>query len=441
LGFRKRASDDARREGVEVEARGGVPGIVGRFGWGLADQVFSSLSNFALTFLVARSVDVPGFGVFALAFAVYLTALGLGRAAITSPLSIRYSTRPEEWHEATRAAAGAALVLGTGLGLLCAVVGWLIGGELRPPLLVLGVLLPALLLQDSWRFAFFAHAKGHHAFANDVVWAVTVLPLVAALSASGADEPAVFIAAWGGTAAIASAVGAYQARAVPQPARAMGWWRQHRDLSDWFVGEFAAIRGPGQLANFWIAGFLGLGAVGALRAGNVLMGPVNTVLMGLVLVAVPEGAKTLATGPARLERTMLLISGGLTALAGAWGAALLLLPDAVGTELLGATWDPTQTIIVPLSLRGALMGAAVGFTSGLRALSAGRETFRARVYVTALGLSGVFAGAVISRSASGVVWGQVAAASLSLFVWWRAFRRALDGHTPESPGSAGPGDG
>jgi len=427
----RRTSDDAPEDGVGVEARDRVPRIAGRFGWGLADQVFSSLTNFALTFLIARSVDARGFGVFALAFVVWLTALGLGRAAITSPLSIRYSTRPEEWQDATRAATGAALVLGGGLGALCALVGWLLGGELRPPLVVLGIFLPALLLQDSWRFAFFAHAKGHHAFINDVVWALALLPLMTVLSLSGVNEPAVFIAGWGGTAVIASAVGVGQARVMPKLSRAIGWWKGHRELSDWFVGDFAATRGAAQLANFWIAAFLGLEAVGALRAGTVLMGPVNTVLMGLVLVAVPEGARMLLSGPSRLQRTMLLVSGSLTLLAVAWGAALLLLPDAVGTELLGQTWEPTQAIIVPLSLRVALAAPAVGPTSGLRALSAGRETFRARLYVSALGLVGVFAGALIGRSAAGVAWAGAVTNGLSLFVWWKAFRRALARHEPE----------
>jgi hypothetical protein len=76
----------------------------------------------------------------------------------------------------------------------------------------------------------------------------------------------------------------------------------------------------------------------------------------------------------------------------------------------------------------ALSASAVGLTSGLRALSAGRETFRARLYVTALGLGGVFVGALIGRSAAGVAWGNVISSGLALFVWWKAFRGALARH-------------
>jgi O-antigen/teichoic acid export membrane protein len=423
-GSDERSPDD----GPSRAAAGRVSGVARRFGWGLADQVFSSLTNFALTFLVARSVDVSGFGAFALAFAAYLTALGLSRAAVTSPLSIRYSTRREEWSGAAGAAAGAAVVLGVALGIVCALVGWLIGGGLRLPLVVLGCTLPALLLQDSWRFAFFAQAKGHRAFINDVVWAVTLLPVIVLVSASDSDDPSAFIAAWGGTAGLAGLIGAFQARVAPNPALGFAWWRQHRELSDWFVGEFVAIRGSVHVASLCVAAFLGLEAIAALRAGTVLMGPVHTVLMGLVLVAVPEGARMLASSPTRLKRTMLFVSGAVTAVAVAWGVVLMTLPDAVGSELLGQTWGPTESILLPLTFTVALAGAAVGLRSGLRALGAGRETFRARLYVTTLGLIGVFAGALIGRSAVGVAWGDAISNGLSLIVWWRAFHTALVQH-------------
>ena len=38
--------------------------------------------------------------------------------------------------------------------------------------LALGVGLPGLMLQDSYRFAFFAAGKGGLAFVNDTVWGV-----------------------------------------------------------------------------------------------------------------------------------------------------------------------------------------------------------------------------------------------------------------------------
>ena len=65
--------------------------VAGRAGWGLIDQVFSSLTNFALGIVVARTVPIAEFGAFSLAFAAYLLAVNMTRAFPMQPLAIRYS--------------------------------------------------------------------------------------------------------------------------------------------------------------------------------------------------------------------------------------------------------------------------------------------------------------------------------------------------------------
>ena len=69
-------------------------GAARRAGWNLVDQVISSVTNAALSFVVARSVDVEQFGGFAVAFSVFALAVGLSRALATSPLGIRFESRP-----------------------------------------------------------------------------------------------------------------------------------------------------------------------------------------------------------------------------------------------------------------------------------------------------------------------------------------------------------
>ena len=147
------------------------------------------------------------FGYFAIVLTIYLTGLGLSRAAITSPLSIRFSTRPkQEWQDAVRSATGSVLVFATLMGIACAVAASFVEGPLRGALVALGICLPGLLLQDSWRFAFFASGQKSQAFVNDLVWAVALLVLFIPVSVSTFDGVAWFVAAWGGAAAIAGAV-------------------------------------------------------------------------------------------------------------------------------------------------------------------------------------------------------------------------------------------
>jgi len=406
-----------------------VAGFATRFGWGLADQTLSSLTNFALTVLVARSVGVTEFGYFAIVLTVYLTSLGISRAAITSPLSIRFSTSPHrEWQDAARSATGSVLVLATFMGIACGMVGLLVQDPLRGALVALGVCLPGLLLQDGWRFAFFASGHKSQAFVNDLVWGVALLLLLVPVLLSAYDGIGWFVAAWGGAAAIAAALGAYQARLMPEPRAALRWWTKHRDLSDWFVYEFLAIRGSVQVAVFAVAAILSVHAVGALRAGGVLFGASNILLLGLGLVAVPEGVRLLRTSVGGFRRSMLSLSAIVGAIALAWGVVLIVLPDRFGKTLLGQTWPAAHQLFLPFALATALGGAAVGFTSGLRSLAAAKTIFRARLVVTVLLLAGVFAGALIGRSAQGVAWGDAIANALALLIWWWFFHVAIREH-------------
>ena len=59
---------------------------------------------------------------------------------------------------------------------ICAALGLVVGGVVGGAFLGLGIVLPALLLQDCWRYAFFAAGQGRRAFLNDAVWAVALVP-------------------------------------------------------------------------------------------------------------------------------------------------------------------------------------------------------------------------------------------------------------------------
>ena len=422
----ERADGRNRRRSLGARVSGFAARFAKRFGWGVADQGLSSLTNFSLTVLVARSVGTTEFGYFAIVLTIYLTGLGLSRAAITSPLSIRFSTRPkQEWHDAVRSATGSVLIFAALMGIACAAAASFLEGPLRGALVTLGICFPALLLQDSWRFAFFANGQKVQAFVNDLVWAVALLVLVIAVSMSTFEGVAWFIAAWGGSAAIAGLFGAYQARLIPKPTAALSWWKSHRDLSDWFVYEFLTVRGSVQVATFAIVGILGVQAVGALRAGSVLFGATNIFVMGFGLVAIPEGVKLLGTSVAEFRRSMLSLSGIVAAIALAWGGVLMMLPDSIGTELLGESWPAASQLFLPIALGIAFGSAWVGFTSGLRSLAAAKTIFRARLIVTVLVLTGVFAGALIGQNAQGVAWGDAISHALALLIWWWFFRAAV----------------
>jgi O-antigen/teichoic acid export membrane protein len=64
---------------------------VRRIGWGVADQAVSSLTNFAVSIYVARTLGAEKFGAFSLAYVTYAFALNASRGLGTDPLMVRFS--------------------------------------------------------------------------------------------------------------------------------------------------------------------------------------------------------------------------------------------------------------------------------------------------------------------------------------------------------------
>src|SRR5689334_14067668 len=136
--------------------------LVGRLSWGLADQAASSVSNFAVGIYVARSLGVTAFGIFSLVWVTYGVVLNVSRGLATDPLMVRFSGVPQDsWRAAASRATGTALGTGVVAGAGTVLIGIAIGGPVGYAFLALGAVLPALLLQDAWRFAFFAAGAGH----------------------------------------------------------------------------------------------------------------------------------------------------------------------------------------------------------------------------------------------------------------------------------------
>jgi O-antigen/teichoic acid export membrane protein len=393
-----------------------------RAGWGVADQALSSVVNLAVGALVARAVSPSSFGAFGLVFSTYLIVLGACRALVAEPLVVRFSARKdEEWRSATRAATGAALALGIAVGAGCVLVGFAAGGVFGRALLALGVVLPGLVLQDTWRFAFFAAGRGRQAFVNDLA-AAAALPALAALSGT-THAVGLFVFAWGAAGACAALLGALQARVAPAPIAAPSWIRSQRDLAFPYLGEFAAL-GAGEAALFGVAGLAGLAAAGALRAGQILVGPLRVLFLGIRLAAVPEGVRLLRDPRSSPRAAALRLSAGLVGVALAWGALLTLLPSSVGESLVGRSFGEARHVMVPLSLAMAGTGAVTGALIGLRALAAARRSLVSRVLVTPFMVAASIAGAA-AAGAPGTAWAVAAVTWLSLGLWWRQFLGAL----------------
>jgi O-antigen/teichoic acid export membrane protein len=393
-----------------------------RAAWGLADQAFSSLTNFALSAIVARSVSPTEFGRFALVFATYLLALGLARAMTTLPLLVRFSAVSEgEWRLGARRATGTAVTLGLVGGFAC-LVGSLVFADLRAPLLALAVSLPGLLLQEAWRLAFVSRGTPRLALVNDVVWAMSLIPFMLFVILSGVDSAAPFILAWGASATIGAVVGMAQVRLVPT-LRGPAWIRRHWDLSGPQVGEFATLSGSQQGVMYAAGAIGGLVAAGALRAGQVLLGPLHVAYQGTWFIALSEFVRLRRTRPGRFVPASMGVSlilglGGLM-----YAALLVALGPTIGPVLLGESWPKASEVVVPLAVAAAGIGFGLGANVGLRALEEAMRSLSVRLVIGVLSLIGGISGVVLA-GAEGGAWGLAAASLTGVFFYWWNFMRA-----------------
>jgi O-antigen/teichoic acid export membrane protein len=384
----------------------------------------SSLTNFSVVIFVARSLGPREFGIFSLAYVTYSVALNVSRGLATDPLVVRFSgVSTASWRAAVRKSAGTATTVGFVIGAGCVLVGLAFGGEIGATFLALGAILPGLLLQDSWRYAFFAAGKGGKSFANDVVWGVALVPLIALASHQG--EEAWFVLAWGGAGCFAALVGVLQAGMVPQLSGTRMWLAQQRELGFRYLAENVSMSAASQLRIFGLGAIAGLSAVGAVRGAEVLLGPWIAVLMGLSLVAVPEAARALH----RSVRALVVFCTALGTVqavgVAAWGLTIMfLLPDTLGNRLLGSLWEPAMALLLPTTLAFMGIGMMNGAAAGLRALAAAPRSLRATLLCASAYLVGGLGGAVVG-GALGSAWGVAVATMTGAAVWWWQFRAGL----------------
>ncbi len=400
--------------------------IVRRLGWGVADQGVSSLTNFAVTLYVAKVLGATQFGAFSLVYVTYSVALNASRGLSTDPLMVRFSGADlPTWRRAVASCTGTAAAVGLIAGAGVLVVAAFLDGTTKSAFVALGVTLPGLLLQDSWRYSFFALGRGSQAFLNDLIWASALVPGLLYLRVRGHANVFSFVLAWGAAAAVAAAAGPLQARVLPRISRARSWLSEHRDLGPRYLAENTSNSGASQLRLYGVGIVAGLAAVGYVQAATTLMGPFLVIYMGISLVTIPEAARVLRRSPRHLRLYCVLVSAALALMGLAWGAVLLVaLPRGLGDLLLGKIWRPAYPLVLPMTISVVGACASAGATSGLHALGAARRSLRAMVLASAAYLGFGLIGAVVG-GAAGSVDGIALATWIGAVLWWWQLRAGL----------------
>jgi O-antigen/teichoic acid export membrane protein len=411
-----------------------------RAGITLADQAFSSASNFLVGLFVARLAGPRQFGAFALAYAVWLAVAGLHRGLITDPLLISTDSRGGEKSVLGRGIA-AELLLGLGAGAAVALIGAVLvaagASTLGGGLIFLAPWLAVLLAQDYWRWVAFNRGEPAKALLNDVVYTVVQVGVLLIAAQAGHRSAAVALGAWGIGAACGMALGLWQFRV--RLAFSGGWryLRQSWPLGRWLAADFATAYGANQVYQFAVAAILGPVGIGAIRAALNLMGPTHVLLYAGGSLGLPESVKALErSGTRGLDRVVRLVSLAAAVGVGAYGLAVGILGGRLMGWLYGPAFAPFGSLVAIAALQQVVAAIAWGPNLGLKAAKETRRLFGVRVVTACVSITSV----VLLANSLGIIgaaWGGVvtvaANVSASWFTYRRWRRREVPPPVPRSP--------
>ncbi|MER5972192.1 hypothetical protein ABT112_21045 [Streptomyces sp. NPDC002055] len=398
----------------------------------VADQGVSALTNIVVLVVAARLSSAAGFSVFSLVYTVFAVLLGLFVAYVGQALVLERG-EPAAVREACRSAVAFTAWASAAIGAVMAAVLSLVPGGTAHGLAVLGLVLPVVLVQDGMRYCFSTLRLPHCALAADLVRLAAAVPALAVQPhGSGPDR---LIAVWGLSAlpalAVSAALLAPRLRgAASDPRRLLR--RGH--LGRRFVVEFAVGNASSQLAVIGLGLFASPLAVGALRGVTTLFGPMNV----LFNASTGFGPPILNRYPtaARKVRATVVLAIALSAVAAAWAAVLIALPDRLGRELLGDTWAASSALLPATGSQYAAIALGTCALLTLRVLRP-RATLPIQVVFSLLSVAAMLTGYALG-GVLGAAWGLCLGSACKAVAAW--LRIAVVRRSPEPAGEERAGD-
>lgn len=392
--------------------------MAAKVGWTLGDQALSSLTNFALNIVLTNILGNLVYAYFVIAYSTFTLIIGTTRALIADPLVIKFSAaRADVRHEAVRRAAGTAVGIGALCGVICAVAAAVLRGDTGAALLALALSLPGLLLQDTWRFAFFAAGTPSKAAANDLVWAVVQFTLIGLFVATGQATLFLVTLSWGIAATVASLYGMVQLRMLPRVSATRRWFTENWNLSTRLGTDFLVNQGAVTLTVYLIPVLASSAALSNVRNSQNLLGPLSLAFTGISAFVLPVYGRRVAD-QLPLLRPAMLTSAVLGTVTVVWGALIYLLPDSVWSALIDPTnWAGAQTTLLPILVQTLSVALAVGASLSLKALSRAsllmRVTFVQGPLILVLGCLGAWL-----DGGRGAGYGMMTAQLVGLVLTW-----------------------
>ena len=386
----------------------------------ITDQGLSSLTNLLVSLFAAHLVSVVAFGVVSIVMTIYFVCVAIARAIVCDPLMLSKMQPKERLRDVVSQVASASFVIGL-LFALATIVVWVLG----PPngfvgsLVILGVAMPFLLLQDLARYFAFWRGTPWVAAANDLLWLVGSLSALLLLPRQAASAPTV-MACWVGSGALAGVVFAIHLRWRPSPTAARSWVREQRRLIGPLLGDCGLNALLQQGTVFIITAVAGLSATAAFRGALVALGPVNVLIGGVAVFLVQIGRGSFDATPERLPVLMFRRAAALSAAVMSMCLVAYFVPTELGELMLGDVWAYALPLILPFSFVYAALAFHFGAQTGLRLIGEAGRSFRLRAVTTPLTLIAI-AVACVNYGVTAAVWAEAMAGLVAASLWWWTF--------------------
>lgn len=390
---------------------------------GVADQAASSLTNFGVIVLAARVLGVDSFGAFSIVYGIYVLIISAVQSYVGQALVLLQGSREQLEFESARALKFS-IFLGLAVGFSLALLG-LVVPSLGMPFVVLGVLMPLLLLQDTTRFCVSLLRAPAFALASDMLWIVLLVAGGAALLKVTEPSALVITLLWSVSGSISGLFSLILLSA---------WSRgSHLNVNEFvrsgylgkrFLFEFAVIRGVGQILGISIGALVSISSAGAFRAAMTLFGPLNVLLNAVNAFAIPLLRQLSA---ARQERYLLALTVGFAALAAGGTAFLMAMPRPWGMVVFGESWLGTRELVVPFGVQAIGIAVSTVAFVAIRMISP-TLTLRLRIIAASIQIIAFFTGIWLG-GVQGAAWGITVASiaqALLAVLQYRQIRNLRD---------------
>jgi O-antigen/teichoic acid export membrane protein len=389
-----------------------------RLGLVTIDQVISGASNVLIAVLAARLLSAADFGLFGIVFLGYTILVGVVRALVSDPLLLH----PEESHLRSGEAVGTTFLLAGPLTIGLFAIAFVVriwSDALSDALIVLAICLPLLLLQDLGRYLGFATHKPIQAVVLDSVWLVLMLVAIGVLfTISDERSLALLIGAWGGTGALAGLL-MFTRYKLREAKLSLSWLRYTWPFSWRFLVSYTAMQGSALGMSAEVGAIAGPRSLGGVQAALLLARPFTTFQVAAATAGIAEVARC-ADDRRRVWRHVWLTAGAAGGVAALNAVVMLVLPDGVGEALLGDSWDPAQSLLLPTGIYIVFIGLLTGPVAALLGLRAIGKATAIQVVSGILAMIAAAVGAVIN-GATGAMWFVAGSQGLMMVASWIVF--------------------